>query len=795
MFARMRFPPELWRSLPPLARRGVGALVAVVIIGVVIVVSGVLDPARAYWNGDFPAPRETPPAVVERTDFVGAERCASCHEAQYAKWRASTHARAGGAPGAETVIAPFGSSMIRFANAHVTPRLRDGVYEFEIRRDGEPNVILRVDGVVGGGHMYGGGTQAYFTDRPDGSWRLIPFEWSRQRGAWFCNTNSRSGKGWSPITPALRLEECGDWPPARALGEHPRLANCQSCHASQAAVVLDSAAQGYRTRFTSLAINCESCHGPGQRHVRLAERGELGQTADIGFAALATRDKDGSLRVCFQCHAIKDQLRAGFASGDSLEQFYSMQLPSLGDRPLHPDGRIRTFAYQEGHRFSDCYLNGNMTCTSCHEAHGQTYQTVTGASLPGRFDDGQCTSCHLSKAGTAVEHTHHTSPDVRCVSCHMAPRQEPETRAADARHGASEIVPYARYDHTISIPRPALDSTIGLTSACGACHAAKSTTQLESDIRDWWGELKPVPPVIAAQLRVRDSMSLAEAAPLLLGTEDDGGDRLASARFAGVSRFFERYVDVDQTLPPEVKQRLQRLTTASNPDIRAAALVSLHLAAGDDRGVRRRLADALRAEGAHDLSLRARWATMLGFAGDRYSSAGNLGNALAAYQRALQVQPSSARLHASLGNAYRAAKDPARAVAAYQQALALERRDPLVWVNLSLAFDAMGDKQRAYDALIRANSLDASEPLVWYNLGNTSLVAGDLDRARQLYERAAALDPGIPLVHFQLARLSLLRGDSSAALGSLRRGLAFDSSEAEARDARDALQERLRRSP
>ncbi|HEU4996366.1 MAG TPA: multiheme c-type cytochrome, partial [Gemmatimonadaceae bacterium] len=334
----------------------------------------------------LPAPKESlrATASVSHDDFVGAERCASCHRTEYAAWSRSTHGRAGGPPSPTTVIAPF-SAPIVFRNAVVTPRMRSGTYEFTVEQPGEPLRSFRVSGVVGGGHMFGGGTQAFVTPNEDGTVRLLPFEWSRQAGAWFCNTSSRSGRGWARITRETRLEECGDWPPVRVLGDNARFANCQSCHASQATLVLDSVARRYTTRMTSLAINCESCHGPGRRHIEIIERiatagGQPNRTADIGMASLATFEKDASLRVCYQCHSVKDQLRDGFLSGDTLARYYSTRFPLLGDRPLFPDGRVRTFAYQEGHQYSDCYLNGGMTCTSCHDPHDQKYRTVAGES-------------------------------------------------------------------------------------------------------------------------------------------------------------------------------------------------------------------------------------------------------------------------------------------------------------------------------------------------------------------------------------------------------------------------------
>lgn len=774
MVARRNAPATLT------SRRRVAAI-AVSLVAVVLVAALAFGPLFARFSGELPPPRETVAAAqTQPADFVGAERCADCHAAEYSVWRRSTHGLAGGPPSPRLVIAPFNGAPIRFANASVIPRIRDTVYEFVVLRDGEAPRSFRVDGVVGGGHMIAGGTQAFVSDRGDGTWRLLPFEWSRQSRAWFCNTNARSGKGWTPITPALLLEDCGDWPPVRVLGDHPRYGNCQSCHTSQASVTLDSAAGRYQTRFASLAINCESCHGPARGHVELAERGELGRRADIGIASLAALDKDGSITVCYQCHSVKDQLRPGFASGDPLASYYSTQLPILGERPLFPDGRVRTFAYQEGHQYSDCYLNGGMTCVSCHDPHSQQYRSVTGDALTGRFDDRQCTSCHASKADPVVEHTRHP-PAVRCTSCHMPARQEPETQALDARYANNRVVPYARSDHTISIPRPRLDSALGLASACSACHAGMSTARQERSIVELWGAVKPLPSIVAAQLRFVPGMPATAAASLLLGDERDGGELHGSARFAGVSRFLEDYVRVDADLLPDAEARLRELTRSPGDDVRAAALASLHLAKGTDRGTRRLLASALRAADARDAALRSRWAVILGFMGDRYAGSGRLADAMTAYERAIAVQPSNARLLLSLGNAQRDAGNRAGAVETYRRSLAIDPRAPLAWVNLGIALTELGDVQGAATALARATTVDGTEPLAWFNLANLAFVRLDLERAAALYQRAVELDPGIVPAHFQLARVNLLRGDSVAALRHLRRGLAFDSSDAQAR--------------
>lgn len=709
---------------------------------------------------DFPPPTPVAAANVSSADFVGAEACAGCHAGPYEAWASSTHGQAGGTPGPDVVIAPFNGTGIRFADAVVIPRIRGGVYEFVVRQTGFAEATYRVDGVIGGAHMIGGGTQGFLTLHVDGTERFLPWDWSGAESSWFCNTGSRTNQGWEPITSQMRLADCGDWPPLRPIGTVDRFANCQECHGSQIQTRF-VAGEGFETSYTTLQVNCESCHGPGAEHVSLAQQG-FGPDGDIGIESLAYRDKDESLGVCLQCHALKDVLKDGYLPGEPLEAYYALKFPVLGDAPYQPDGRVRSFAYQGNHLASACYLLGPMDCASCHEPHGQGYWDTSRRPLPDPFDDGQCTSCHASKAVDIPAHTFHEegSEGSKCVSCHMPYLQHSEV---------GDGVAFARSDHTIAVPRPVFDSDLGIEGACAQCHTDSSPLDLQRSAQEWWGDPKPQRPLItgiASEFRARN---LEEAGELLLHPEET--DPLI--QFQALSRLLTAYMRPDApTLPPETERRLVELSTNPDLDVRSLALATLHWSRGNDPTVRGRLVDALQAE-TPDEPLRSRWMLALGFLGDRARDEGDFAVGSAAYRKALELRPGDPRVLHALGQLHNRAGAFPLAIDVIRQSLAAEPSQPLAWVNLGIALAGNGDPGGAREAYEEAIRLNPHEAVAWFNLGNAHQSAGRNSEAADAYVQAVTADPGLGLGHYELGRTYIRLERFEDAIIHARRAVEF----------------------
>lgn len=712
-----------------------------------------------------------PAAPVRREDFVGSAACSGCHADQYGRWAESTHGRAGGEPHPETVITPFDGTPIAFQDGIVLPLVDSaGRHVFVVRQEGHTEHEITVDGVIGGGHMLGGGTQGFVTRAADGTARLLPFDFSRQLGQWFCNTGSRTDEGWLPITPDMALADCGDWPPTRILGTLSRFTNCQSCHGSQITASLDPG-RGVATRWTSLDINCESCHGPARRHVELMT--DPARPADdptgIGLASRVTDGVEESLNVCFQCHALKDVVREGYLPGAPLAEYHAIKLPILGDDPYLEDGRVRTFAYQETHLSSSCYVDGAMTCISCHEPHGMGYWDINRTPLASETDNRQCTSCHAAKETDPETHTFHPagSPGARCVSCHMPYLQHPEVGA---------VIPFARSDHTIPVPRPQLDGRLGLVSACRGCHTDRSELGLQAQVDDWWGETKPVDRVTAGLLAVTEGMGADQAGRMLLHPAEPG----TLTQFQGLARFMTRWVRPGAGLGADAADRVTRLAGTSDPDLRALALATLHVADSTTGGGG---AAAVRtALDGEPLAVRRRWIMILGFLSDEALARGDADEAEALLQRALAVIPGDPAVLRSLGLLHNRTGNYPGAMAAFTESLAADPGQPLARVNLGIARAASGDAVGAVREYRAAIALDPNEPLAYFNLANLHLRGDDLPSAIQYYERAVALGPDLGAAHRNLALALGRAGRIEEAIPHARRAVEFLPEERSARD-------------
>ena len=170
-------------------------------------------------------------------------------------------------------------------------------------------------------------------------------------------------------------------------------------------------------RSPAAAQGCESCHGPGSRHLE-------DPSSDTGirkFSKMAARDASAA---CLSCHTQSSHTLWQGSTHDA-RNLSCTTCHSVHD-PKSPRGQLKTATEMETcascHRTQVMKVNrvshmplpeGKMSCSSCHNPHGATNVRLLKA---GNWINESCISCHTEKRGPFL--FEHAAGRESCVSCH-----------------------------------------------------------------------------------------------------------------------------------------------------------------------------------------------------------------------------------------------------------------------------------------------------------------------------------------------------------------------------------------
>jgi DmsE family decaheme c-type cytochrome len=194
---------------------------------------------------------------------------------------------------------------------------------------------------------------------------------------------------------------------------------CTTCHESEGKALrstLHGKAQNGRTPAASAGQACETCHGPGQKHV------DSGKKEDIRrFDVMKVRDAN---ETCLSCH--NRGSHASFqgsmhdARNVSCATCHSVHSPKSEKAQLKTATTVETCATchkQEAMKVKKSghmpLREGKMDCATCHSPHGSNNVRMlkVGNSL-----NETCASCHAEKRGPFV--WDHAAGRENCASCH-----------------------------------------------------------------------------------------------------------------------------------------------------------------------------------------------------------------------------------------------------------------------------------------------------------------------------------------------------------------------------------------
>jgi hypothetical protein len=332
---------------------------------------------------------------TERTDYVGDASCEKCHREVVQHYEHTPHRLTSRFPSPESVLGSFrngGNSLTIVDSAqtaepglqfHMESR-KDGL--FEVARSGWGSHVYeraeRIDLVTGSGAR----GQTYLYWKGDRLFELPVSYWSDGK-RWINSPGYMDGTAEfsRPVNPA-----------------------CLECHATYIrALSSDPATNRYDRKSLVPGLSCESCHGPGAKHIQQELRESKARESMILNPRKFSRDLQ--VELCAECHngIQREPLAPAFSyvPGHPLSEYFK-QLASPDVE--HPDVHGNQVGLLQR---SKCYRSSaQMSCSTCHDVH------TTGQSLEAYSQ--KCLSCHQwqscgesRKMGRAIMS--------RCIDCHM----------------------------------------------------------------------------------------------------------------------------------------------------------------------------------------------------------------------------------------------------------------------------------------------------------------------------------------------------------------------------------------
>jgi tetratricopeptide (TPR) repeat protein len=699
---------------------------------------------------------------VQPGKYAGSSSCRACHEKFYQLWSTSHHGLAMQpltAQFAETALTPQSIGVAVGENSYCA----DVAAEPPMVRETSP----AGDRSYGMAHALGGKNVYYFlTPMERGMLQVLPIAYDVRKKEWFDMAASGVRHFEGVSTQPVNWRE-------RSFTFNT---SCYSCHVSQLAVNYDLASDSYRTTWREPGINCETCHGPSEEHVRVCEKAPPGQLpAQLKLISAKSLTKEQRNDLCLSCHSKGQPFTASFTPG---ERFFDHSgLVTLESRDFYPDGRDLGENYTHTlWRMSACAQSGAIDCMHCHTSSGRYRFAERNTG------NNACMPCHEKHVAAPASHTHHKADGEgsKCVACHM-----PKTAFARM----------TRSDHSMRPPMPSATIAFHSPNACNLCHTDKNAAWADKLVREWRSRDYQKPVLEAAELidaarkqqwrtlpemlayisrEKRDEVFSASLIRLLIPCDNPAkwpalvralGDRSPLVR-AAATEALEGHPTPD-SVPALLALTRDRYRLVR---VRAAAVLAAIRPADLDEPNRTSLSDA---SAELETSLASRlddFASHFNL-GNYYSERGELEGAIAAYDTAARLNPGfvEALVNASLAYSRQGKYD--KAEEALRKAIAGGPRNAPAYLNLGLLLAETERPEEAVKALRTALTLEPQMAQAAFNLGVIQAQRASPE-GLEWCRRAFELRPAEPKYGYTLAFYQLRGGAVDGAVETLEKMLA-----------------------
>jgi tetratricopeptide (TPR) repeat protein len=370
------------------------------------------------------------PSFGAPADYVDSRLCAQCHANIYAAYQRTAMARSFYRPAPGNTVENYRVNNAYYhpaSDTHLTMLERGGKYyqrRYQVGFQGKQTNVdeKEIDFVMGSGNH----VRTYLHRTTAGALLELPLAWYAEKG------------GYWAMNPGY---DKPDQPNSRRKINY----ECMFCHNAYPDIPAGHEQLRSEPLFPGAlpeGIDCQRCHGPGRRHIQIAQgRGATHQAIANAIVNPARLTPERQMEVCMQCHLETDSMpfphsilkydRGPFSyqPGEPLGNFMLFFDHTASPR----DGRFQIVSSVYRLEMSACFRksNGALQCTTCHDPHG----------ISERREAVACLRCHENAIQKAVASGRHTAL-TNCIECHM-----PKRRTSDVVHAVMT-------DHLIQRRKP-----------------------------------------------------------------------------------------------------------------------------------------------------------------------------------------------------------------------------------------------------------------------------------------------------------------------------------------------------
>ena len=362
------------------------------------------------------------PAAGASGDYVDSRLCARCHPKIYETYQRTAMARSFYRPTQANAVEDYrvnNSYYHAASDTHFTMFEREGRYyqrRYQIGFNKEETNVdeKEIDFVMGSGNH----VRAYLHRTGAGALLQLPLAWYAEKGGYWAMNPGYDKPDQPNSRRKISLE-------------------CMFCHNAYPSIPEGHDQLRSEPLFSGTlpeGIDCQRCHGPGRRHIQMAQREGITRKAIadaiVNPARLAPARQ---MEVCMQCHLETDSMpfphsifkydRGPFSyrPGEPLANFilFFDHTPSLREDRF----QIVNSVYRL--EMSACFRKskGVLQCTTCHDPHD-----IPHGEEAAKIYDAACLRCHRAPLRQTVASGGHTA-STDCIGCHM-----PKRRTTDVVH-------------------------------------------------------------------------------------------------------------------------------------------------------------------------------------------------------------------------------------------------------------------------------------------------------------------------------------------------------------------------